>query len=128
MSDSISFVMDGEKVSAEPGETIWKVAQRLGTTIPHLCFNDKPGYRSDGNCRACMVEIDGERTLAASCCRTPTPDMVIHTQSERATKTRQLVMELLSTDLNRETLAGSDFENLAQSLHLQPSRFPKKSP
>jgi formate dehydrogenase major subunit len=128
VSDSISFVMDGEKVSAEPGETIWKVAQRLGTTIPHLCFNDKPGYRSDGNCRACMVEIDGERTLAASCCRTPTPDMVIHTQSERATKTRQLVMELLSTDLNRETLAGSDFENLAQSLHLQPSRFPKKSP
>ena len=58
MSESISFTLDGETVVAAPGETIWQVATRLGTEIPHLCYADEPGYRSDGNCRACMVEVE----------------------------------------------------------------------
>ena len=70
MSDRISFELDGKTVEAEPGETIWQVAKREGTRIPHLCYLDAPGYRPDGNCRACMVDIEGERTLAASCIRT----------------------------------------------------------
>ncbi len=45
-------------------------AKRAGVDIPHLCA--KEGYRPDGNCRACMVEIEGERVLAASCKRSPT--------------------------------------------------------
>lgn len=126
MSNLVSFVIDGKKVSAEPEESIWQVAKRLGTTIPHLCFNNKPGYRSDGNCRACMVEIDGERTLAASCCRHPSDDMVVHTQSKRATAARRLVIELLSTDVDEQTIAGSTFDNLVQSMEIGPSRFPKK--
>ena len=71
MTDRISFSLDGREVAADPGETIWQVAKRAGTTIPHLCHKDAPGYRSDGNCRACMVEIEGERVLAASCARKP---------------------------------------------------------
>jgi len=59
MADEIIFNLDGNSVIAEPGETIWEVAKRQGTTIPHLCHSGKKGYRSDGNCRACMVEIDG---------------------------------------------------------------------
>ncbi len=71
MSENITFCLDGSDVTAAPGETIWQVAQRHGKTIPHLCHKDQTGYRADGNCRACMVEIEGERTLAASCCRRP---------------------------------------------------------
>jgi len=74
MMDAIRFTLDGRDVEAAPGETIWQAAQRLGTEIPHLCHRPAPGYRPDGNCRACMVEIEGERTLAASCIRTPAPD------------------------------------------------------
>ena len=59
MSDPIKFMLDGVEVEAQPGETIWQVANRLGTEIPHLCWRPKPGYRADGNCRACMVEIEG---------------------------------------------------------------------
>ena len=66
MTDQIKFTLDGNKVAAGADETIWEVAKRLGTTIPHLCHSGEKGYRSDGNCRACMVEIDGERVLAAS--------------------------------------------------------------
>ena len=68
----IKFELDGKQVEANAGETIWQVAKRHGKEIPHLCYSPEPDYRPDGNCRACMVEIEGERVLAASCKRTPT--------------------------------------------------------
>ena len=63
MSENIKFTLNGEEVEAAPGETIWQVANRQGVEIPHLCYMPKPDYRPDGNCRACMVEIEGERCL-----------------------------------------------------------------
>ena len=72
MTRPITFTLDGA-TEARPGETLWQAAKRLGTTIPHLCWKDAPGYRADGNCRACMVEVEGERVLAASCIRKPPP-------------------------------------------------------
>ena len=75
MSEAIRFTLDGREVEAAPDETIWQVANRQGTEIPHLCYSPKPGYRADGNCRACMVEVEGERVLAASCVRKPSPGM-----------------------------------------------------
>ena len=95
---TVAFTLDGVEVDAREGETIWQVAQRHGTDIPHLCYSPKPGYRPDGNCRACMVEVEGERVLAASCIRTPTPGMNVKTQSDRAKTARRMVIELLLTD------------------------------
>ena len=66
MTSSIRFTLDGKEVTAREGQTIWEVSKGEGFEIPHLCHKDSPGYRSDGNCRACMVEIEGERVLAAS--------------------------------------------------------------
>ena len=57
---TVKFTLDGKEVEALPGETIWQVAKRQGIEIPHLCYSPDPGYRADGNCRACMVEIEGE--------------------------------------------------------------------
>src|SRR5690606_38852203 len=65
----VPFTFNGMAVEAAPGESLLKVAQRAGVTIPHLCHQD--GLRSPGNCRACVVEIEGERVLAPSCCRAP---------------------------------------------------------
>ena len=98
MATSISFELDGKPVEAAPGETIWQVAQRHGSKIPHLCWHPAPGYRADGNCRACMVEIEGERVLAASCQRKAAAGMKVKTASERAKKSRQMVFELLLAD------------------------------
>ncbi|HBT41386.1 MAG TPA: hypothetical protein DEB21_04980, partial [Rhodospirillaceae bacterium] len=67
--------MNGQPAEAKAGETIWDVAKRNGNTIPHLCHRPKKGYRPDANCRACMVEIKGERVLAPSCRRQPTEGM-----------------------------------------------------
>ena len=99
MSDKIVFKLDGKEVAASSGETIWDVAKREGTKIPHLCHVDLPGYRVDGNCRACMVEIKGERVLTASCIRKPTAGMDVQTQSQRAVKSREMVFELLASNM-----------------------------
>ena len=96
--NKIKFYLNDKKVEALQDETIWQVASRLGTEIPHLCYANKPGYRADGNCRACMVEIEGERVLAASCIRKPTNEMKVNTSSEKAKKSRELVFELLLSD------------------------------
>src|SRR6478672_6309342 len=98
MSDAIRFTLDGREIEAAAGETIWQVAAREGVLIPHLCWLPEPGYRADGNCRACMVEIEGERVLAASCIRKPTAGMKVTPASDRAKTARQMVFELLVTD------------------------------
>ncbi|MCG8546926.1 MAG: formate dehydrogenase subunit alpha [Alphaproteobacteria bacterium] len=129
MSDPIGFTLNGEAVEARPGETIWQVANRLGVEIPHLCYTPEPGYRADGNCRACMVEIEGERVLAASCIRTPAPGMVVKTASERAKKSRELVFELLAADQPEKAVAHdpeSKFWTWADTLGVEESRFPAR--
>ncbi len=93
----IDFTLDGQPLKAEAGETILQAAQRAGMDIPHLCFT--PGQRADGNCRACVVEVAGERTLAPSCCRAVQPGMAVQARSERALKSQKMVIELLLADL-----------------------------
>jgi formate dehydrogenase major subunit len=95
---SVKFTLDGQEVTAEPGMTIWEVANGRGLIIPHLCHKPAPGYRPDGNCRACVVEVEGERVLAASCIREPLAGMVVHTASARAVAARKMVVEMLVTD------------------------------
>ncbi|HYF44084.1 MAG TPA: 2Fe-2S iron-sulfur cluster-binding protein, partial [Ramlibacter sp.] len=93
----IAFKLDGRDVQALQGETIWEAARRQGVDIPHLCHQD--GLRPDGNCRACVVEIAGERVLAPSCCRAVTPGMEVQATSERARKSQKMVVEMLLADL-----------------------------
>jgi formate dehydrogenase major subunit len=125
--EGVKFILDGREVEARPGETIWQVASRHGTDIPHLCYSPAPGYRPDGNCRACMVEIEGERVLAASCVRRPTPGMKVQTASERAATSRKLVFELLVADQPERAAAhdpNSAFWRWADRIAVTESRFP----
>ena len=128
MTKKISFYLDGVMVDAMPDETIWQVAKRVGTNIPYLCHKDAPGYRSDGNCRACMVAIEGERTLAASCIRNVEPNMVVTSQGAREVSARKMVMELLLTDQPKREDAhdkNAHLWDMAQAQDQTQSRFPK---
>jgi len=125
MSD-ITFMLDGQIVQASPDETIWQVAKRQQVEIPHLCYAPKLNYRPDGNCRVCMVEIKGEKMLAASCLRKPMTGMVISSNSERSKKARSMVMELLMTDQSSRDIAhekNSRLWRLADKLQVNYSRF-----
>src|SRR5919106_522297 len=128
MTDAIQFTLDGREVEAKPGETIWQVAARAGIDIPHLCWLPEPGYRADGNCRACMVEIEGERVLAASCIRKPAAGMKVVTASERARTARKMVMELLLADQPERAAAHHPESRLwqwADRMDIHESRFPE---
>ncbi|MBS28478.1 MAG: formate dehydrogenase subunit alpha [Alphaproteobacteria bacterium] len=130
MSEPIRFTLNGREVTAAPDETIWQVAVREGTDIPHLCYAPEPGYRPDGNCRACMVHVEGERVLAASCLRKPTDGMVVDTEAERARKAREMVFELLVADQpDRATTHDGDskFWNWADRSGVSDSRFPARA-
>jgi formate dehydrogenase major subunit len=126
---TIKFVLDGVPARAREGESIWDVAKRQGTSIPHLCHRDKKGYRADGNCRACMVEIEGERVLAASCVRKPQEGMKVHTASERALGARSLVFELLMADQPERESAHDpdpDFWLWSDRVGIDHSRFSRR--
>ena len=92
----IEFKLNNQTVQAQEGESILKAAQRHGVDIPHLCYTD--GLRADGNCRACVVEIKGERTLAPSCCRAATAGLEVLV-SDRAVKSQKMVLEMLLSDM-----------------------------
>ena len=121
-AESIEFTLDGQPMKARVGETIIQAAARQGVDIPHLCYKD--GYRPDGNCRACVVEIEGERVLAPSCCRAPTPGMKVKAESERAVKAQKMVVELLLSDMPEKTYKpDSELAYWAGKLGVTDSRF-----
>src|SRR5262244_3112733 len=123
-----TFTIDDREIDIRNGETIFRAARRLGIKLPHLCYLPKPGYRPDGNCRVCMVEIEGERVLAASCIRTPTPGMQVKTQTDRAKAARRMVLELLVADQPPKDVARdsqSEFWQTAERQNVVASRFPR---
>jgi len=127
MSDAktVRFTLDGKEVEALPGESIFQAARRAGTDIPHLCYSDH--LRPDGNCRACVVEVDGERTLTASCCRMPTEGMKVASQSERAKRSQKMVLELLMSDAPVEVQSrDSQLKQWADALEVTEPRFPMR--
>ena len=119
---TVTFTLDGKEVEARAGETILDVAKRNRVRIPHLCHKD--GLDPVGNCRSCMVEINGERVLAPSCCRAPSNGMVVQTSSERARKSQQLVLELLQADMPETALTRrNEVDFWAEWLKVGKPRF-----
>ena len=132
MTDTVApicFELNGQPVEADPGETILQVAQRMQTEIPFLCYH--PGYRPDGNCRACVVEIEGERTLAPSCMRVPTSGMKVWSHSERARHSQKLVLELLRSDMPEQGPSPhtprSELDVWVERLQVGAPRFPERA-
>ncbi|TSE29804.1 formate dehydrogenase subunit alpha [Tepidimonas charontis] len=125
-SQAIAFTLDGQPVQARPGETLWDVARRVGTELPHLCH--RPGLPPAGNCRACVVEVVGERVLTAACCRAPEPGMRVRTDSARAVQARRTVLELLAADAPDSAALHADSElvHWQRATGAEPGRWPAR--
>lgn len=89
----ISVTINGSQLAAREDMTILQVAQENGLDIPTLCYI--PELPPIGACRVCVVEVEGSRTLVASCHTPITPGMVIHTHSPKVLETRRVIIELL---------------------------------
>jgi formate dehydrogenase major subunit len=120
--ETVAFQLNGREVSGLKGEPILEIAKREGVAIPHLCY--KPGLEAVGNCRACVVEIAGERTLAPACCRAATPGMKVTTDSQRALKSQKLVLELLQSDMpEADYIRHNELDHWSARLGLGKPRF-----
>jgi formate dehydrogenase major subunit len=124
---TVTFLLDGREMTALPGETLLEIADREGIEIPRLCY--KEGMEAVGNCRSCMVEIKGERVLAASCCRAPTANMQVTTNTERVRKAQQMVIELLQSDMpEKEYTRHNEVDEWAAKLKVGKPRFAPRPP
>ncbi len=119
---AVSFKLNGRDVVGKASETIIQIAEREGVEIPRLCYKD--GLDTAGNCRACMVEIKGERVLAPSCCRNVTNGMEVTTDSERVVRAQKMVLELLQSDMPETAYTrDNEVDQWSQKLDVGKPRF-----
>jgi len=98
MADGTTFKIDGQEVTAKPGQTILQAAMDQDIYIPYLCYY--PKMKPQGSCRACMVEVEanGRTMTVASCTTPPMPDAEVATNTEAVQDLRRNVIELLMTE------------------------------
>src|ERR1041385_4933562 len=121
-STPVEFQLNGKTVIGRSDELIIETARKHGIAVPRLCY--RKGLRPDGNCRACVVEIKGERVLAPSCCRFPSNGMEVTTDSARALASQKLVIELLLADMPEQRhTPDSELDFFARKLQVGRSRF-----
>jgi formate dehydrogenase major subunit len=119
---TVTFMLNGREVTGPSTATILEIADSEGIEIPRLCYS--PTLDAVGNCRSCMVEIKGERVLAASCCRTAQAGMQVTTDSARARRAQQLVIELLQSDMpEKEYTRHNEVDDWAARLDVGKPRF-----
>jgi predicted molibdopterin-dependent oxidoreductase YjgC len=122
----IGLTIDGREVQAEAGMTIFEAARKAGISIPHLCYrNDLTPTTS---CRLCVVEVEGARTLVASCALPVAPKMVVRTDTKRVRDARKLVVELLLSDhpydcMTCEKSGSCKLEKYAYQFGIRKTRF-----
>ncbi len=129
--ENVTLTIDGITVSCPRGSTILEAAEKAGITIPRLCHQE--GIRPSGNCRVCVVEVQGSRTLVGSCHTPAAEGMVVATGTMRVRKARQATIELLLaghtgscvTDLEARECG---LHKLASDLEAGPPRFHVKRP
>jgi formate dehydrogenase major subunit len=131
LPETVRFTLNGQAIEALAQETILQAAKRVSIEIPYLCYKD--GYRPDGNCRACMVEIKGERVLAPACCRKPSEGMEVSSDNERARHSQAMILELLLSDMPGQGKSPytprSELDHWAEHLGVGKPRFPgRKQP
>jgi formate dehydrogenase major subunit len=119
---TVTFTLNGREVRGLATESLLQIADREGVEIPRLCYME--GQDTAGNCRSCMVEIDGERVLAPSCCRFPKEGMKVVSDSERARAAQKLVVELLQSDMPETGYTrDNEVDYWARQLNVGKPRF-----
>ena len=120
----VTFSLDGEEVRAAEGSTILDACKSAGKDIPTLCYGET--LTPVNACRVCMVEVEGSRTLVPSCSRKVEAGMVVKTDSDRATHSRKLVLELLGSSVDLSI--APNVAGWMEQYGADPSRFGTPAP
>jgi predicted molibdopterin-dependent oxidoreductase YjgC len=125
MSDANVLVVNGNECKFEPGETILDVARRNSIEIPTLCY--LKGASPTGACRMCVVEVEGARSLVASCAAPAARNMVVRTESPRVIAARRMVLQLLLSSGNHNCAVCGSAGNNWSDYQLKVARFEETS-
>jgi len=126
MANTVTLNIDGIDVTVEKGKTILEAAKQLNIHIPTLCYHEDLCVA--GNCRVCVVEVEGARTLTASCAAPVEEGMVVHTNSLKVRQARRHVVELLLSEHNADCTkcyknTKCELQNLANEMIMGEELF-----
>ena len=118
----INLIIDGTNVTVEEGTTILAAARSVGIDIPTLCF--LKDINEVGDCRMCIVEVEGRKGFATSCIQKVEEGMVIHTNSEAILEARRVVLDLILSNHHKDCLTcprsgNCELQNLAIKFNVQ---------
>ncbi len=124
---TVTLEIDGRTITVPEGTSLWSAARELRIEIPVLCH--EPDLEPVGVCRMCAVEVEGQRTLAASCVRPCAEGMKVHTHSPLVQQNRKVLAELMLADqppesVRRERTGDDALRDLADELDADPTRWP----
>jgi NADP-reducing hydrogenase subunit HndD len=101
--DMINLTINNKAIQVEEGTTIFEAAKLSNILIPHFCYMEN--VHQIGSCRICVVEVEGGKTLMASCVTAAKEGMIVHTNSERVRDVRKVIYELMLSDHPKECLS-----------------------
>lgn len=127
----VSLTIDGIEVQAVPGTSVLEAAKKAGIKIPTLCYLEE--INEIGACRICLVEVQGARTLQASCVTPVAPGMVVRTNTPAVRQARKLNLELIMSNHPQECLTcprstNCELQQLASELGITEIRFSGANP
>ena len=100
--EMINLTIDGQKVIVPKGTTILNAAKKAGIDIPTLCF--LKDINEVGDCRMCIVEVEGRRGFATSCIQTVEEGMVVHTHTPNVLEARHVILDLIISNHAKDCL------------------------
>ncbi len=101
-NDLVSLTIDGQKIKTKKGTTILQAAKQAGIDIPTLCF--LKDINEVGDCRMCIVEVEGRRGFATSCIQTVEEGMVVHTHTPNVLEARHIILDLIISNHSKDCL------------------------
>jgi NADH-quinone oxidoreductase subunit G/NADP-reducing hydrogenase subunit HndD len=124
--EMVTITIDGQKVQVSKTATVLEAARAAGIKVPTLCYH--PELRPEGACRVCMVEVEGARSLVASCVFPVNEGMVVHTNTANVREARKVVVELLLANHPQDCLScqrnlNCELQTMAGELGIREVRF-----
>jgi NADH-quinone oxidoreductase subunit G/NADP-reducing hydrogenase subunit HndD len=123
---TVNLTINGKPIVADEGLSVLEAAKRNSILIPHFCYLE--GVHQIGACRVCVVEIEGSRTLQASCLVPVREGMVVRTNTAKVRQARKVLYELMLSDHPRNCLGctrnqNCEFQKLGELIQISEFRF-----
>lgn len=122
----VNLVIDGKRVCVEKGTTILEAARKVGIDIPTLCFLKE--INEVGDCRMCIVEVEGKKGFATSCIQKVEEGMIVHTNTPNVLEARHVILDLIISNHSKDCLTctrsgNCELQDLAIKFNILDNEF-----